>query len=95
MKNTVYFNGKNVKYCSSGWRDDDNVFLFDFGDGELVDNDGDSYFIHLEYYEERNEWREEIWWEDEYLTVGEWTGMTAQLRDDLNDIEEFIEKELM
>ena len=94
MKNTVKFNNQTVGYVFSGWRDDDEVFLFDFGDSELVDRDGDDYYVHLEYHSEENRWVEEIWWEDEYLSFGEWTGANNQLRHDLDEIEEMLKKTL-
>lgn len=44
----------------------DNVtFCFDFGEGELVDKDGDSYFVHVEYHLNTGEWVFENWYEDE------------------------------
>ena len=40
-------NGRKFK-CNSYWNDDTS-FALDIGDGELIDKDGNSYFIHCEY----------------------------------------------
>ena len=90
---TVLFNNQHVRYGNYKYNSD--VCVFDFGDGELKDFCGDDYFVHLEYYPDKNVWIEEIWWEDECLPFGTWTGTTVQLRHDLDEIENFIEKELI
>lgn len=56
-------NGGKFKY-NSYWNDDTS-FVLDIGDGELIDKDGNSYFIHCEYNCDNGMWHYvfEIWFE--------------------------------
>jgi len=41
--------------------------VFDFGDGEFFDKNGESYFYHIEFHRDTNEWIYEQWYEDEVV----------------------------
>lgn len=58
-------NGRKFK-CNSYWNDDTS-FALDIGDGELIDKDGNSYFIHCEYNRDNGMWHYvfEIWFEND------------------------------
>lgn len=62
----ISFRNRGVSY-SAGWQD--GLYVFDFGDGEFVDSDGDSYFIHVEYNPDKNKWIAEVWWEDDHMEI--------------------------
>lgn len=66
---TFYIKDKEVS-CNYLWRDV-ITFVFDIGDGDLVDSDGDNYFIHVEYHVDTDKYVYEIWWDDEYLNLDE------------------------
>lgn len=66
---SMYLKNKEVSF-SYIWKDT-NIFAIDIGDGDLTDNDGDDYFIHVEYYTNEDKYVFEIWWEDEYLNLNE------------------------
>lgn len=65
--NTFEFRGKQITYDWS-WLDED-TFVFQFGDGQLQDEDGD-YFIHFEYHVADNEWIVEVFWDGEAAEIG-------------------------
>ena len=62
-------NGKKIK-CHSYWNDNTS-FALDIGDGELVDKDGNSYFIHCEYNCDDGIWNYifEIWFENDSCSI--------------------------
>ena len=65
----IDFRGKKIDYFYD-WID--NVtFRFDFGDGVFIDKDGDSYFIHVEYHKDTDEFIFEFWYEDDYIPAPE------------------------
>ncbi len=90
----VKFDGKEINYVPSG-QINEGVFIFDLGDGELKDVEGDDYFLHLEYIKDKNEWIEEIWFDDDYILFKEWAYATEQMKKDLNNIEVFFQKEFI
>mgnify|MGYP003330708417 CR=1 FL=1 len=45
----------------------DEFVRFDFGDGELKDEDDDNYFIHVEHHLDTDEWVFEYWYEHDVL----------------------------
>lgn len=47
MNEIDWGNGRKLK-CHPYWNDDVS-FALDIGDGELVDKEGNQYFIHCEY----------------------------------------------
>lgn len=61
---TYFIKGKEVS-CMHHWLDD-NTFVFDIGDGDLTDSNGEDYFIHAEYHTDEDKFVFEIWWEDDY-----------------------------
>ena len=63
---------------------DDNTFIFQFGDGELTDPEGDNYFLHFEYHLMENKWIITIWWENENICIDEL---------DQTDVQAFITRE--
>lgn len=67
-KNIFRFRGLDVSYDYC-WRDND-TFIFQFGDGELKEENGDSYFIHFEYHLSDDEWVITIWWENDNAPIG-------------------------
>ena len=96
MMGKFNFRGKEIGY-SYEWLDDD-TFVFQFGDGEFQDEDGD-YFIHFEYHVKDNEWVVEVFWDgdaavirdinnaDDYITVDEMEMV-------MNFAEQFIERQV-
>ncbi len=62
-------NGRKLK-GNSYWKDNTS-FVFDIGDGELSDKNGDNYFIHCEYNCDNGRWhyRFEIWFEDDNCSI--------------------------
>lgn len=62
-------NGRKFK-CNSYWNDDIS-FALDIGDGELIDKDGNSYFIHCEYNCDNGIWYYifEIWFENDSCNI--------------------------
>lgn len=62
-------NGRKFK-CNSYWNDNTS-FALDVGDGELVDKDGNSYFIHCEYNCDDGTWHYvfEIWFENDTCSI--------------------------
>ena len=62
-------NGRKFKY-NSYWNDDTS-FALDIGDGELVDKNGNSYFIHCEYNCDNGMWHYifEIWFENDSCSI--------------------------
>ena len=94
MMGKFNFRGREITY-SYEWLDDD-TFVFQFGDGEFQDEDGD-YFIHFEYHVKDNEWVVEVFWDgdaaiirdinnaDDYITVDEMEMV-------MNFAEQFIER---
>lgn len=62
------FRGKKVTYGYK-WLDDD-TFIFQFGDGEFQDEDGD-YFIHFEYHAKDNVWVVKVFWDDDTAVIGD------------------------
>lgn len=44
---------------------DKDTFRFEFGEGKFADEDGDSYFFHVEYQLDNKKWIFEKWYEDE------------------------------
>lgn len=68
MCETFNFRGQEISY-QWNWLDDD-TFVFQFGDGEFHDADGD-FFIHFEYHVTDNEWIIEVWWEDDNIDINE------------------------
>ena len=58
------FRGKEISYDYE-WTHE-HCFTFDFGDGEFVDDEGDSYFIHCQYEDDTDsEFFFELWYEDD------------------------------
>ena len=96
MMGKFNFRGRKITY-SYEWLDDD-TFVFQFGDGEFQDEDGD-YFIHFEYHVKDNEWVVEVFWDgnaavirdinnaDDYITVDEMEMV-------MNFAEQFIERQV-
>lgn len=62
-------NGRKFK-CNSYWNDNTS-FVLDVGDGELVDKDGNLYFIHCEYNCNNGMWHYvfEIWFENDSCSI--------------------------
>ena len=62
-------NGKTYHY-NTYWNDN-NSFAMDIGDGELIDKNGDSYFIHCEYNCDCGMWHYifQIWFEDSNCSI--------------------------
>lgn len=62
-------NGRKFK-CNSYWNDDTS-FALDIGDGELIDKEGNPYFIHCEYNCDNEMWHYvfEIWFEDDTCSI--------------------------
>lgn len=46
-----------------------HCFIFQFGDGELIDKDGDSYFIYYELDFITKEEVIQLWYENEIVTI--------------------------
>ena len=63
------FKNKETSY-NWNWLDK-NTFVLDFGDGEFVDADGDSFFIHCEYHLDNHTFIFEIYWEDSVMKADE------------------------
>ncbi len=61
------FRGNQITYDWE-WLDDD-TFVFQFGDGEFQDEDGE-YFIHFEYHVKDNEWIVEVFWDADVAVIG-------------------------
>lgn len=68
MNDRFNFRGREILY-QCHW-DDDNIFVFQFGDGEFTDL-ASEYFIHFEYHLEDNKWVIEVWWEDDNIDIKE------------------------
>lgn len=66
---TYFINGKEVSCCYV-WRDD-TTFCFDIGDRDFKDSNGDDYFIHVEYWTDKDKFVFEIWWDNGYLNINE------------------------
>lgn len=90
VMNTYPFRGKQLSY-DLHWLDD-FTFIFDFGDGDLYDEDGDSYFIHCEYHTDDDTFEFEIWYEcctidfnpsNEFLTLEEKEEIMKFMKDNL------------
>jgi hypothetical protein len=62
-------NGRKFR-CNSYWNDDTS-FALDIGDGELIDKDGNSYFVHCEYNCNNGMWHYvfEIWFENDSCNI--------------------------
>lgn len=62
-------NNRKLKY-NSYWNDDTS-FALDIGDGELVDKNGDSYFIHCEYNCDNGLWHYvfQVWFEESNYSI--------------------------
>ena len=63
------FKNKETSY-NWNWLDE-NTFILDFGDGEFIDADGDSFFIHCEYHLDNQKFIFEIYWEDFIMEADE------------------------
>lgn len=61
--------GRKFK-CHPYWNDDTS-FALDIGDGELIDKEGNSYFIHCEYNCDNGMWHYifEIWFENDSCSI--------------------------
>lgn len=59
---------KNQKIGYSWYWLDKNIFVFDFGDGEFTDVEGDDFF-HYEYHLDNNNFIFEIYWEDSFMSA--------------------------
>ena len=69
---TVNFMNKTIHYGNAHWlNDEDEVFVTDFGDGELTDADGDKYFIHVEHYPKDADFVIEVWYDDHNMPIDE------------------------
>lgn len=68
VMNKFDFRGRKISY-QWNWLDDD-TFIFQFGDGEFEDLEGD-YFIHFEYHVADDEWLITIWREDDNININE------------------------
>lgn len=89
---TLNFNGKEISY-QTRWIDNDTFSLdAGYGDG-LKDSEEDEYFIHIEYHADTDTWVKEVWFEDDYLQVGEWIGYDAQMQDEVEKIMEIARRE--
>lgn len=76
------------------WQDND-TFVFQFGDGEFTDRDGNDYFLHLEYHVADNEWVTEVFWQDEAHVIG-FPGSDEYItRDEVEQVKKFIDREKM
>ena len=64
-----WVDGRKFK-CNSYWNDDTS-FALDIGDGELVDENGEPYFIHCEYNFDNGKWHYifEIWFENDSCNI--------------------------
>ena len=73
-------NGRKFK-CNSYWNDDTS-FALDIGDGELIDKDGNSYFIHCEYNCDNGIWYYifEIWFENDSCNIFRYVGKENALK---------------
>ncbi len=90
---TVSFMGKQYHY--DGNYIDDATYIFDFGDGEMADEDGDNMFIHMEYHGDEDRWVTEVWFDDDYLVFTEWTGYSKEAQADIDAIKTFIAGNLL
>lgn len=65
------FGNRSLKY-NSYWNDKDS-FALDIGDGELVNKDGEPYFIHCEYNRQNGIWHYvfEIWFDDDFININD------------------------
>ena len=81
MMGKFKFREKEIAY-SYEWLDDD-TFVFQFGDGEFQDENGD-YFIHFEYHVKDNEWVIEVFWDGDVAVIG-----------DINNADDYITVEEM
>ena len=59
------FKSKETSY-SWNWLDK-NTFVFDFGDEEFIDAEGDNFFFHCEYHCQIQKFIFEIYWEDSMM----------------------------
>jgi hypothetical protein len=65
---TIRWRGQEVS-CLFYQNNDETSYKFDFGDGELVNEDGEEYFIHCELNNDNNNWNYvfEFWFENDFL----------------------------
>lgn len=64
----IYWGNGKTYGCNSYWNDDAS-FAMDIGDGELVDKEGNPYFIHCEYNCNNRQWDfvVEIWFDNDNI----------------------------
>ena len=78
-ENTINFMNKIIHYGNIGWSDA-NTFVIDFGDGELTDEWGDDYFIHVEYHPKELNFIISVWYEDDNMYIYE-----SPIKDDISN----------
>lgn len=69
MFELISFRGQDIPYTSE-WQDND-TYLFRFGDGEFMDSEGDDYYLRFEYHVSDEEWIIEIQWVDDNMDISE------------------------
>lgn len=62
------FRGKETGYAWH-WMDK-NTLVFDFGDGEFTDAEGDAFFMHCEYHADSGESVFTVCWDEDSMEAG-------------------------
>lgn len=84
----ILFRGKLLENSYS-WPDKD-TFMFQFGDGELFDKTGDSYFIHMEFHIPEKKWITTIFWEYDHAEAGSFDSDEYITPEEVENVKDYI-----
>ena len=88
----IRFRGRDISY-SCEWLDND-TYVFQFGEGEFSDSEGDDYFLRFEYHVSDEEWVIEIWWELDNIDISELDRFDSDeyiTKQEIEEVKKFIQ----